>query len=114
MPPTVVRVNINGVEGERRYVSRSGYYDIKTGRYLPIYDGDKLEVVKIATVDEKDMKMASESEEKWLRDRRIEDMIDNGGKALSNLPEDMELQALAQEEIKQRKEIRDSSWLVRR
>ena len=100
-------MKINGVEGERKYAPRPGYYDIKTGRYLPIYDGDTLEVVKVGMVDEKDIKTASESEEKWLRDRRIEDMIENGGKALSSLDEDVSLEVEAQKEIQATKARRE-------
>lgn len=114
LPPTVNRVKINGIEGERKSTPRPGYYDVKTGKYLPIYDGDKIEVVKIGAIDEKAIKEASEAEDKWLRDRRIDDMIDNNGKSLSNLPEDKELEVKAQEEIKQRKEIRESIGTMRK
>lgn len=114
LPPTVSRIKVNGVEGERRYNPRPGYYDIKTGKYLPIYDGDKIEVLKVGPVDEKSLKEANESEDKWLQERRIEDMMDNNGKALSELPEDKELEAKAQEEIKQRKEIRESIGTMRK
>lgn len=107
LPPTITRVKINGVEGERKYTPRPGYYDIKTGRYLPIFDGDKLEVVKIGAVDEKGLKEASDSETKWLLARRIDDMIENGGKALSGLQEDISLEAEAQKEIEETKKRRE-------
>lgn len=107
LPPTVNRIRINGVEGERKYVPRPGYYDMKTGKYLPIYDGDRLEVVKIGTVDEKGLKEANEAGDRWLHDRRIEDMIDNEGKALSNLPEDRKLEEEAQKEIEEMKKRRE-------
>ncbi len=104
LPATVSRVKINGVEGERKYFPRPGYYEVKTGKYLPIYDGDKIEVLAIGAVDEKTSKEALDSENKWLHEQRIEDMIDNGGKALSELPEDKKLEEEAQEELKRRKE----------
>ncbi len=44
LPPTVNRIKINEVEGERKNTPRPGYYDVKTGKYLPIYDGDKIEI----------------------------------------------------------------------
>lgn len=98
LPATVSRVKINGVEGERKNTQRPGYYDVKTGKYLPIYDGDKIEIMdNTGKVDEK---VEKDSEDKWLRERRIEDMIDNNGKALSELPEDKELEIKAQEQIK--------------
>jgi hypothetical protein len=114
LPPTVNRVKINGVEGERKSSPRPGYYDIKTGKYLPIYDGDKMEMVKIGAVDEKVLKEVNEAEDKWLHERRIDDMVDNSGKALSNLPEDKILEEEAQKEIKQRKEIRESIGTMRK
>ncbi|MDD5377429.1 MAG: transglycosylase SLT domain-containing protein [Candidatus Gracilibacteria bacterium] len=107
LPPIVSRIKINGVEGERKYSPRPGYYDIKTGRYLPIYDGDKLEVLKIGAVDEKGLKEENESEDKWFHERRIEDMIDNDGKALSGLPEDKKLEEEAQKEIEEMKKRRE-------
>ncbi|MDD5197700.1 MAG: transglycosylase SLT domain-containing protein [Candidatus Gracilibacteria bacterium] len=109
LPPTVSRVKINGVEGERKYTPRPGYYELKTGGYLPIYDGDTIEVVKIGAVDEKGLQEANEAQDKWLHERRIEDMIDNDGKALSGLPEDRKLEEEAQEEIKKQKE-RQKKW----
>ncbi len=122
LPPTVNQVKIiskkypEGIIATRWYDQRPGYYDNskKPPTYIAIYDGDKIEVMKMGTVDEKVAKEASESEEKWLRDRRIEDMIDNDGKALSDLPEDKELEAKAQEQIKQRKEIRESIGTMRK
>jgi hypothetical protein len=32
LPATVSQIKINGVEGERRYIPRPGYYDVKTGK----------------------------------------------------------------------------------
>lgn len=66
LPPTVGHVKINGVEGERKYTPRPGYYDLKTGKYLPIYDGDKLEIVKIGTVDTNTLQESIRAEEKWF------------------------------------------------
>lgn len=114
LPPTVNHIKINGVEGERKYTPRPGYYEIKSGKYLPIYDGDTIEVVKIGTVDEKTIQQSNDSEDTWLRKQRIEDMIDNNGKALSELPEDKKLEEEAQKEIKQRKEIRESIGTMRK
>lgn len=54
-------------------------------------------------MDEKILKEATESEDKWLRERRIEDMIDTDGKALSELPEDKKLEEDAQKEIEEMK-----------
>lgn len=53
-----------------------------------------------------DEKIEKDSEDKWLHEQRIEDMIDNNGKALSELPEDKKLEEEAQEEIKQQEERR--------
>lgn len=104
----------NGIIADRRSSPRPGYYnDTCKPPYIAIHDGDRIEILKIGAVDEKALKEATESEDKWLRDRRIEDMIDNGGKALSELPEDKKLEAEAQEEIKQRKEIRESIGTMR-
>jgi len=113
LPPTVSRVRINGVEGERKHFPRPGYYDAK-GKYLPIFDGDKLEVVKIGEVDEKTLQEARDSDDIWLRERRIEDMIDTDGKAITDLAEDKKLEEDVQKEIKQRKEIRESIGTMRK
>lgn|GEM_PF-5501440 len=107
------RVRINGVEGERKHFPRPGYYDAK-GKYLPIFDGDKLEVVKIGEVDEKTLQEARDSDDIWLRERRIEDMIDTDGKAITDLAEDKKLEEDVQKEIKQRKEIRESIGTMRK
>ncbi|MFA6090403.1 MAG: transglycosylase SLT domain-containing protein [Candidatus Gracilibacteria bacterium] len=97
LPASVSRVKINGVEGERKNTQRPGYYDVKTGKYLPIYDGDKIEIIdNTGKVDEK---IEKESEEKWLHERRIEDTIENNGNPLSTLQEDIDLQ----EKVKQEK-----------
>lgn len=69
--------------------------------------------IKAEDDTEAERKAASIAEDAWLREQRIEDMIDNEGKALSNLPEDKELEEKAQEEIKQRKEIRESIGTMR-
>lgn len=116
LPTTVKHVKINGVEGERKNIPRPGYYDMKSGKYLPIHDGDTIEImftIKAEDDTEAERKAASIAEDAWLREQRIEDMIDNEGKALSNLPEDKELEEKAQEEIKQRKEIRESIGTMR-
>ena len=73
LPPTVNHININGIEGERKNTPRPGYYNVKTGRYLPIYNGDAIEILKIGEADKK----SGEAEEKWLYERRYEDIIDN-------------------------------------
>jgi len=112
----VKHVKINGVDGERKNVPRPGYYDMKNGKYLPIHDGDTIEAVFIIKAEddtEEERKATSLAEDTWFRERRIEDMIDNDGKALSGLPEDKELEEKAQEEIKQRKEIRESIGRIR-
>lgn len=106
LPPTVSHVRINGVEGERKYHPRPGYYDAK-GKYLPIFDGDKLEVVKMGEVDEKTLNEARDSDDIWLRERRIEDMIDTDGKAITDLPEDKKLEEDAQKEIEEMKKRRE-------
>ncbi|MDP2104076.1 MAG: hypothetical protein Q8K26_04100, partial [Candidatus Gracilibacteria bacterium] len=106
LPPTVSRARINGVEGERKHFPRPGYYDAK-GKYLPIFDGDKLEVVKIGEVDEKTLQEARDSDDIWLRERRIEDMIDTDGKAITDLAEDKKLEEDAQKEIEEMKKRRE-------
>ncbi|MDD2891694.1 MAG: transglycosylase SLT domain-containing protein [Candidatus Gracilibacteria bacterium] len=95
LPPNVNKIKINGVEGERLYTPRTGYYS--NGKYLPIFDGDTIEIVDdIGTVDEK---IASDSENKWFINLRIEDIINFGGKALSELPEDKKLAKEIQQEM---------------
>ncbi|NDK19344.1 transglycosylase SLT domain-containing protein [Candidatus Gracilibacteria bacterium] len=103
LPPTVNHININGIEGERKNTPRPGYYNIKTGRYLPIYNGDAIEILKIGEADQK----SGEAEEKWLYERRYEDIIDNNGKALSELPEDKKLEEEVRKEIEEMKKRRE-------
>lgn len=103
LPPTVSQVRINGVEGERKYDPRPGYYELKTGKYLPIFDGDTIEIIALQKVTEKENTIVTTAENKWFRERRLDDMIDNNGKALSELEEDKNLEKEAQKEIEQMK-----------
>jgi len=111
LPSTVKSVKINGVEGERKDfptkdfpdVRRPGYYNVVTKKYLPIHDGNSIEIVGMGEADKK----APEADDAWLRERRLEDMIDNDGKALSGLPEDKKLEEEAQKEIEEMKKRRE-------
>lgn len=104
LPINVSKIRVNGVEGERKNRPRPGYFDAK-GKYLPVFDGDKIEIVTLNNyTSESEQKEAHASEDAWLRDRRIADMADSDGKAFSTLDEDMQLEKDAQEEIKRRKE----------
>ncbi len=45
IPDEVGKVKINGVVGVRGYDPRPGFYEEKTGRYLPIHSGYTIEIV---------------------------------------------------------------------
>lgn len=107
LPPTITKILVNGVEGERRNAPRPGYYDAK-GKYLPVFDGYKIEIVKIGAIDEKMLAASNQAEESWFREQRIDDMASGDGKALSELPEDKELEEKAQEEVKDRRKRADA------
>lgn len=115
LPPTVSRIRVNGVEGERKIppeVKRPGYYN--KGEYLDIHDGNNIGIVKLGSVDDTFLTESNKADEAWLRERRIEDMIDNKEEPLSTLQYDIDLKKEAQEEIKQRKEIRESIGTMRK
>ena len=53
LPATVRQVEINGVKAERGNNPRPGYYDAD-GRYIPIYDGYQIKILKIGNATNED------------------------------------------------------------
>ena len=53
LPATVRQVEINGVKAERGNNPRPGYYDT-SGRYVPIYDGYQIKILKIGNATNED------------------------------------------------------------
>lgn len=82
LPPTVSQVRINGVEGERKYDPRPGYYDAK-GKYLPVYDGDTIEVIKISTLKKEEIESANKADEEQLNHIAQEDIREESVRKIS-------------------------------
>ena len=90
LPNEVNTVKINGVEWIRGNIPRPGYYAGE--KYLPIFDGDKIEIVKKLTLSGEEAQGAKTSEEKRWAYLRASDMIDfNKKNPLTNLSEDTAL-----------------------
>lgn len=87
LPPTIKTVKINGVEATRKNAPRPGYYDA-IGRYRPIYDGYTIEVMSLweSTADDD-----AANERQWKRER-LEDMILNEDKPLTDIADDIGLE----------------------
>lgn len=83
LPPTVSQVRINGVEGERKYDPRPGYYELKTGKYLPIFDGDTVEIMKISTLKKEELESANKADEEQLNHIAQEDIREESVRKIS-------------------------------
>lgn len=92
LPPDITEITINGKVGKRKESPRPGYYDSITGKYLPIFDGDTIEIVSRWKISDKDQELARKaSEERWAH-MRASDMLDYNDKApLTDLEEDKSL-----------------------
>ncbi len=110
LPPTVKKVKIEGIECERRNVPRPWYYS-STWKppYQAIYDNYKIEILELGKSTEDDTRA---NEKRW-KEERLEDMIDSGGKALSEIDIDNDLERESQHEIMERKRIRETSGKIR-
>ena len=86
LPPNIKNITINGVPCERRNTPRPGYYNEKW-RYQPVYDGYKITIMALGTTTEEDTKA---NERQWKRER-LEDMILNEDKPLTNIQDDLDL-----------------------
>lgn len=53
LPPTIRKVEINGVEAMRGNTPRPGYYD-RNGKYQPIYDGDTITILEMGNASSED------------------------------------------------------------
>ena len=101
----VSRVRINGKEWTRKNSPRPWYYDEK-GKYLPVFDGYKIEILSLWTLDENDTKQASEATEKRWRKLRASDMFDyNDKNPLTDLTDDKSLFSDVTEIAKERAQM---------
>lgn len=78
---------------------------MKSGKYLPIHDGDKIEItfiIKAGDETEAERKAAGIAEDAWFTKNRINDLASEEGDIDAKLPEDKEIL----EEVKQEKERR--------
>lgn len=115
LPPTVKRVKIDGKEGilltgdpeldkltapadmyqaAGSYgVRRPGYYAYVAGRwdYLPIYHGTEVEVLETRTLDQGQLDAYAAARRERNELVRMWDVMDNGGKPLSDSPADIAL-----------------------
>ncbi len=105
LPPNIRKISINGVDCERKNTPRPGYYNHKW-KYEPIYDGYKIEIVALWETTEAD---TAGNERQWKRER-LEDTIENGGKSLTALEEDIELQKIATDEFQSRSKYRSTNF----
>lgn len=102
LPAEIGTVRINGKEWTRKNTPRPGYYDEK-GKYLPIFDGYKIEIVAFWKLDENTMEQASEATERRWRKLRASDMFDHNDKnPLTDLSEDKSLFSDVTEVAKER------------
>ncbi len=87
----ISKITVNGTEGVRRNTPRPGYY--AGNKYLPIFDGDKIEIVSKWTLNNEEWKLAQDATGKRWERLRINDMIEeNNERPLTNLSEDIILQ----------------------
>ncbi|MDD2486943.1 MAG: hypothetical protein PHS92_01050 [Candidatus Gracilibacteria bacterium] len=114
LPYEVNSIKINGVEGIRRNMPRPGYYEaLPNGkfRYLRIFDGDKIEIIKMKKINDSEIKEFQNSDEKRFEKLRIEDTIHNNGNAITDLQEDKDLiekaKKVKEEEEKRMDRIKD-------
>lgn len=101
LPAEVLKVRVNGIEGIRKNSPKPGYYSQNpNGKslYLPVYNGDKVEILATGTLSVEDKALASEADRLRFRQERIRDMVramrengDNWKSQFSTLPEDAEL-----------------------
>lgn len=105
LPIEVTQVQINGTEWTRRNSPRPGYYD-SHGKYLPIFDGDRIEIVAKWSIPEADMRLATEAGEKRWAYLRANDMIDyNKKNPITDLEEDRSLFSEVTRVTKEREEL---------
>ena len=91
LPDDISTVKINGIEGIRKNIPRPGYY--AGNKYLPIYDGDKIEIMSRNAMKDEDIRLSQEAREKRWKKLRMNDMQDtNAGISLTNLLEDFALE----------------------
>ncbi len=86
LPANIRRVQINGVDCERRSIPRPWYYDTKW-KYQAIYDGY---LINIVSMWEKTREDDDANEKQWKRER-LEDMVHNNDKPLTDIAEDTAL-----------------------
>ncbi len=105
LSPEIATIRVNGIEWVRKNTPRPGYYN--GNKYLPVFDGDTIEIIKKWSLSEEDIKQANESHEKRWKKMRIADTDDYGdNKALTELLEDQSLIAEVQDRAKDRLEKR--------
>lgn len=119
LPTTVNTIMVNGKIGIRmdmptkEYpdVKRPGYYDIVTKIYIPIYDGDNIEIMNLKKLTVEEEKISQIAMDERFKTARIHDMVqsmdlkkDNWKEDFTLLPEDQELITLAGQEYKNRAE----------
>lgn len=73
LPDEVDRVKINGTEGVKKLDPRPGFYDAKTDRYLPIFDGYSIEILSSEELTDEDRKRAADAHM-----RRFEESLSEG------------------------------------
>lgn len=111
LPPEVQKAKINWVEWERRNTPRPGYY---AGRkYLPIFDGDIIEITVKSTITEEARVAAVWANETRLKTLRIDDTIKNNGAALSELEEDIKIVESAKQELAEKQKLNDTIGKIR-
>lgn len=92
LPPTIRKVEINGIEAVRGNHPRPGYYD-SNGKYQPIYDGYTITILEMGNASPED---ETAMEARWKNERVMDTALNNDYKRLTSLPDDNNMEELAQ------------------
>jgi hypothetical protein len=103
LPPEIKTIKINGVTCERKNTPRPWYYNEKWV-YQPIYDAYKIEIMWLGQSNKDD----AEANEKQWKNERLEDMMENWWKPLTDIKDDADLESLAKEEFN----MRQKYWTI--
>lgn len=75
LPVTIREIEVNGKKWYRKSSPRPGYYT-ENGKYLPIYDGDNIKIIKKWIVNDDEMKESEKADIEQFERTRINDIND--------------------------------------
>lgn len=106
LKPEIRKIRVNWIEWERKCSPRPWYYTLEW-KYLPIYDWDKIEIIKKWEVTNEEVEMENKSSNELFEQMRVDDLID--WMNATDLEEDIDI-SWRIEEIKQKRLEERKKW----